>query len=69
MMDYEKNIEELNDISSRLADEKLPLEESVKLYERAEKLYKECGDYLTSEAGKVYKIKQQLDRYNEEKMD
>ena len=68
-MDYEKNIEELNDISSRLADEKLPLEESVKLYERAEKLYKECGDYLTSEAGKVYKIKQQLDRYNEEKMD
>ncbi len=68
-MDYEKNIEELNDISSRLADEKLPLEESVKLYERAEKLYKECGDYLTSEAGKVYKIKQQLDQYNEEKMD
>lgn len=68
-MDYEKNIKELNDISSKLADEKLPLEESVKLYERAEKLYKECGDYLTSETGRVYKIKQQLDQYNEEKMD
>lgn len=68
-MDYEKNIKELNDISIKLADEKLPLEESVKLYERAEMLYKECGDYLTSETGRVYKIKQQLDQYNEEKMD
>ena len=68
-MDYEKNIEELNLIVEKLSNEKLPLDESVKLYENAEKLYKECSEYLEKQTGKVFKIKQDLERYTEEKME
>lgn len=67
-MDYESNIEKLNLIIDKLSNEKLPLEDSVKLYEEAEELYKTCFDYLTKQTGKVYKIKQELESFNEEKM-
>ena len=68
-MDYEKNIEILNEIIEKLSNEKLPIEEGVSLYEKAEKLYKECNEYLDLQSGKVYKIKQDLQKYVEEKMD
>ena len=67
--DYEKNIELLNEIAEKLAGEKLPISESVKLYESAEKLYKECAEYLENQNGQIYKIKQDLEKYNEEKFD
>ena len=67
-MDYEKNMEKLNEIVEKLSNQSLPLEESVKLYEEAGNIYKECSDYLTKQTGKVYKIKQDLDKYNEERM-
>ena len=69
MMDYEKNIETLIKITERLSNEKLSLDESIKLYQEAQKLYVECSDYLANQTGKVYKIKQDLEKYNEEKMD
>ena len=69
IMDYEKNIEELNIIIEKLSTQKLPLDESVKLYENAEKLYKECAEYLEKQTGKVYKIKQDLEKFNEEEID
>ena len=69
MMDYEKNIASLNEIIEKLSSEKMPLEESVKLYEEAEKLYKECNEYLLKQTGKVYKIKKELEMFSEEKMD
>ena len=68
-MDYEKNIEELNKILESLSSQKLPLDESVKLYESAEKLYKECSEYLEKQSGKVYKIRQELQKYVEEPLD
>ena len=68
-MDYEKNIEELNKILEKLSNEKLSLNESVELYENAEKLYKECNEYLEKQSGKVYKIKQELQKYVEEPLD
>lgn len=69
MMDYEKNIETLNEITNKLANQKMSLEDSIKLYEEAQKLYVECSEYLEKQTGKVYKIKQDLEKYNEEKMD
>ena len=68
MMEYEKNIERLNEIIEKLSKDNLPLDESVKLYAEAEKVYKECNDYLINQTGNVYKIKQELEKYNEEKM-
>ena len=68
-MDYEKNIEALNEIIEKLSNEKLPIEESVSLYEKADQLYKECSEYLDLQSGKVYKIKQDLQKYVEEKME
>ena len=68
-MDYEKNIKELNKILEKLSNEALTLNESVELYENAEKLFKECNQYLSEQKGKVYKIKQELDKYSEELMD
>ncbi len=68
-MDYEKNIETLNEITNKLANQKMSLEDSIKLYEEAQKLYVECSEYLEKQTGKVYKIKQDLEKYNEEKMD
>ena len=68
-MDYEKNIEKLNEIIEKLTNEKLSIEESVKLYEDAEVLYKDCYEYLNLQSGKVYKIKQDLQKFTEEKME
>ena len=68
-MDYEKNIEKLNEITEKLANQKLPLDESVELYETAVALYKECAEYLEKQTGKVYKIKQDLQKFNEEEID
>ena len=68
-MDYEKNVEKLNEIIEKLSNQKLSIEESVKLYEEAESLYKECYEYLNLQSGKVYKIRQDLQKFEEEKMD
>ena len=51
-MDYEKNIDTLNEIIDKLSNQKMPLEESVKLYEDAQKLYVECSEYLEKQTGK-----------------
>ena len=68
MMNYEKNIDALNEIVDKLSNQKMSLDDSVKLYEDAQKLYLECSDYLEKQTGKVYKIKQDLEKYNEERM-
>ena len=68
-MDYEKKITELNEIIEKLVNDKLPLEEAVRLYENAERIYKECSVYLSEQSGKVYKIKQDLEKFHEERID
>ena len=67
-MNYESNIERLNEILEKLSNEKLTFEEGLNLYDEASRLYKECNDYLSQNIGKVYKIKQDLEKYNEERM-
>ena len=68
MINYEENIKKLNEILKQLEDEKLSVAEGVKLYETAENLYKECAEYLENAEGSFYKIRQELDTFNEEKM-
>lgn len=67
-MDYEKNIEQLKNIIENLENEKLPLDEAIKLYGNAESLCKECTEYLQKSKGQIYKIKQNLTSFDEEKM-
>lgn len=67
--DYEASFEKLTNISNRLANGKLTLDESVTLFESAEKLYKDCFEYLEEQSGQVFKIKQDLEKFNEEKID
>lgn len=66
-MDYEKKIDQLTEIISRLENEKLLLSEEIELYKMAQKLYIECDEYLEKAKGNVYKIKRDLEAYKEEK--
>lgn len=66
-MNYEEKMIELENISKKL-EQDLPFEEAVELYSKATLMIKECLDNLENNKGQVYKIKQELDKYIEEKM-
>ena len=53
---FEKAIEELESIVKRLEEGKVPLEESVTIYERGEALKKRCEDLLRTAEMRVEKI-------------
>ncbi len=53
---FEKAIEELESIVKRLEEGKVPLEESVTIYERGEALKKRCEDLLRAAEARVEKI-------------
>ena len=53
---FEKAIEELESIVTRLESGKVPLEESVTMYERGEALKKRCEDLLRAAEARVEKI-------------
>jgi exodeoxyribonuclease VII small subunit len=53
---FERAIEELESIVKRLEDGKVPLEESVKIYERGEALKRRCEDLLRQAEARVEKI-------------
>ena len=53
---FERAIEELETIVKRLEDGKVPLEESVAIYERGEVLKKRCEDLLRQAEARVEKI-------------
>ncbi|HWL06297.1 MAG TPA: exodeoxyribonuclease VII small subunit [Xanthobacteraceae bacterium] len=55
-MPFEKAIEELESIVSRLEGGKVPLEESVAIYERGEALKKRCEELLKQAEARVEKI-------------
>ncbi len=55
-LSFEKAIEELEIIVKRLEDGKVPLEESVTIYERGESLKKRCEELLRQAEAKVDKI-------------
>jgi exodeoxyribonuclease VII small subunit len=53
---FERAIEELETIVRRLEDGKVPLEESVAIYERGEALKRRCEDLLRQAEARVEKI-------------
>jgi exodeoxyribonuclease VII small subunit len=55
-MPFERAIEELETIVKRLEDGKVPLEESVAIYERGEVLKRRCDDLLRQAEARVEKI-------------
>ena len=55
-LSFERAIEELETIVKRLEDGKVPLEESVAIYERGEALKRRCEDLLRQAEARVQKI-------------
>jgi exodeoxyribonuclease VII small subunit len=55
-MPFERAIEELELIVKRLEEGKVPLEESVTIYERGEALKKRCEELLRQAEARVEKI-------------
>ena len=53
---FERAIEELESIVKRLEDGKVPLEESVAIYERGEALKRRCEELLRTAEARVEKI-------------
>jgi len=53
---FERAIEELESIVKRLEEGKVPLEESVTIYERGEALKKRCEELLRQAEARVEKI-------------
>jgi exodeoxyribonuclease VII small subunit len=53
---FERAIEELESIVTRLEEGKVPLEESVAIYERGEVLKKRCEELLRQAEARVEKI-------------
>ena len=54
---FERAIEELESIVKRLEEGKVPLEESVAIYERGERLKKHCEALLSRAEERVEKIR------------
>jgi exodeoxyribonuclease VII small subunit len=55
-LSFEKAIEELETIVKRLEEGKVPLEESVAIYERGEALKQRCDELLKQAEARVEKI-------------
>ncbi|MDB5547604.1 MAG: xseB [Tardiphaga sp.] len=55
-LSFERAMEELETIVKRLEDGKVPLEESVTIYERGEALKRRCEDVLRQAEARVDKI-------------
>ena len=55
-LSFERAIEELETIVHRLEDGKVPLEESVAIYERGEALKRRCEELLRQAEARVEKI-------------
>jgi exodeoxyribonuclease VII small subunit len=56
VLSFERAIEELETIVKRLEEGKVPLEESVAIYERGETLKRRCEELLRQAEARVEKI-------------
>ena len=56
VLSFEKALDELEAIVKRLEEGKVPLEESVAIYERGEVLKRRCEDLLRQAEARVEKI-------------
>lgn len=66
-MNYEDNIKELEKIVESLNSD-LPMDKALETYQKGVMLIKECLTSLENTKGSVYKVKQELDEFIQEKM-
>ena len=62
MNHYEKNLEELRNISQQFSEGSLSLAESVKLFEKGVRLAEEAVTELRQTQGKINELKREMDR-------
>ena len=65
-MNYEDAVKEMEEIIEKLEKEQLPLKKAQELFERASQLAKFSQEELSKTTGKLYQIKQELDKITEE---
>ncbi|HHU43182.1 MAG: exodeoxyribonuclease VII small subunit [Bacillota bacterium] len=68
-MDYEKSVEKLEGIVKKLDNEKISLEESIKLYGEGVKLVKECMEKLSNLKGEFEVLNSQMQNIELEEED
>lgn len=66
-MNFDEKINEIEQIVQELSQD-LPMENAVDKYQKGVVLVKECLMNLEQSKGEVYKVKQELDKYIEERM-
>ena len=66
-MNYEDNIKELEKIVDSLNND-LPMDKALESYQKGVLLIKECLSSLENTKGSIYKVKQELDEFIQEKM-
>lgn len=66
-MDYEEKIKELEKIVDSLNAD-LPMDKALDAYQKGAMLIKECLSSLENTKGSIYKVKQELDEFIQEKM-
>lgn len=60
-MTYEQAIKELEEISTKLEDENIDIDQAVKLFEKSVELTKTCFNKLKETDGKINILKKELD--------
>lgn len=65
-MKYEDALKELEEITEKLSEGKIPLSEATKYFDRGVELTKFCYQELNSIKGKVTIIREELDKLQEE---
>ena len=68
-MELENKLKEIEEITVKLEDPNLSLDEGVKLYEQGTFLAKDCLTELNAVKGKINVIKKELDAFREEALD
>lgn len=68
-MDFEKSIEKLEEIVSKLNDPSTTIDESIKYFEEGVTLVKENYTELEKASGKITALQKELDKYTEIKFD
>ncbi len=61
-MEFEKSLNKLEEIKTKLESAEISLDEAVKLYEESVLLTKDCIEELKSTEGKIVAIKTELDK-------
>ncbi len=68
-MDFESKLKELQEITQKLENPSINIDEGVRLYEQGANIAKECFATIAQVKGKVTVIRQDLENFREENLD